>query len=96
MKENEIIRLIQAFIVLCKYEEKDFILCYKRLAQCVLPGGLINEGTSDPFGRNWLEMWQGGWKMEGAGLQHLLSLRAGRGGIANDFAKELYSSPSAE
>jgi hypothetical protein len=53
LKENESVRLIRAFNVLRQYEEKDFIPAYERLAQYVLPGGLMIEGTSDPFGRIW-------------------------------------------
>ena len=53
LKEGETVRLIRAFNVLRQYEEKDFIPAYERLAQYVLPGGLMIEGTSDPFGRIW-------------------------------------------
>ena len=53
LKEGETVRLIRAFNVLRQYEEKDFIPAYERLAQFVLPGGLMIEGTSDPFGRIW-------------------------------------------
>jgi hypothetical protein len=53
LKEGETVRLIRAFNVLRQYEEKDFIPAYERLAQYVLPSGLMIEGTSDPFGRIW-------------------------------------------
>ncbi len=53
LKEGETVRLIRAFNVLRQYEEKDFIPAYEQLAQYVLPGGLMIEGTSDPFGRIW-------------------------------------------
>ena len=53
MKENEHVHLIQAFNVLRQYEEKDFAPAYERLAQYVLPGGLMIEGTSNPFGSIW-------------------------------------------
>jgi len=53
LKEGETVRLIRAFNVLRQYEEKDFIPAYERLARYVLPGGLMIEGTSDPFGRIW-------------------------------------------
>jgi hypothetical protein len=36
-----------------QYEEKDFAPAYERLAEYVLPGGLMIEGTSDPFGSIW-------------------------------------------
>ncbi len=53
LKDGETVRLIRTFNVLRQYEEKDFIPAYERLAQYVLPGGLMIEGTSDPFGRIW-------------------------------------------
>ena len=53
LKEGEHVRLIRAFNVLRQYEEKDFASAYERLAQYVLPGGLMIEGTSNPFGSIW-------------------------------------------
>ncbi len=53
LKEGEHVRLIRAFNVLRQYEEKDFAPAYERLAQYVLPGGLMIEGTSNPFGSIW-------------------------------------------
>ena len=53
LKENEHVRLIRAFNVLRQYEERDFAPAYERLAQYVLPGGLMIEGTSNPFGSIW-------------------------------------------
>ncbi|MEP6895601.1 MAG: hypothetical protein ABI986_08345, partial [Chloroflexota bacterium] len=53
LKENEHVRLIRAFNVLRQYEEKDFAPAYERLAQYVLPNGLMIEGTSNPFGSIW-------------------------------------------
>ncbi len=50
---GETVRLIRAFNVLRQYEEKDFIPAYEKLAQYVLPGGLMIEGTSNPFGSIW-------------------------------------------
>ncbi len=69
LKENEIVRLIRAFNVLRQYEEKDFAPAYERLAQYVLPSGLMIEGTSNPFGSIWAanlarKMDDGSWKME--------------------------------
>ena len=66
---GESVRLIRAFNVLRQYEEKDFTPAYERLAQYVLPGGLIIEGTSTPFGQLWSanlarRMDYGEWKME--------------------------------
>jgi hypothetical protein len=54
LKEGEHVRLIRAFNVLRQYEEKDFAPAYERLAQYVLPGGLMIEGTSNPFGSVWV------------------------------------------
>lgn len=69
VKEGEHVHLIRAFNVLRQYEEKDFAPAYERLAQYVLPGGLMIEGTSNPFGSIWCanlarKMENGLWKME--------------------------------
>ena len=53
LQDGEHVRLLRAFNVLRQYEEKDFIPAYKTLAQHILPGGLIIEGTSNPFGSIW-------------------------------------------
>jgi hypothetical protein len=53
LREGEHVRLIRAFNVLRQYEEEDFVPAYERLAQYVLPGGLMIEGTSNPFGSIW-------------------------------------------
>jgi hypothetical protein len=53
LQEGESVRLIRAFNVLRQYDEKDFASAYERLAQYVLPGGLMIEGTSNPFGSVW-------------------------------------------
>jgi len=53
LKDSETVRLIRAFNVLRQYEEKDFIPAYEKLAQYVLPDGLMIEGTSNPFGSIW-------------------------------------------
>jgi len=54
LHEGEYIRLIRAFNVLRQYEEKDFAPAYERLAEYVLPEGLMIEGTSTPFGQMWV------------------------------------------
>ena len=69
LQAGESVRLMRAFNVLRQYEEKDFVPAYERLAQYVLPGGLMIEGTSNPFGSVWAanvaRMLAGGsWKME--------------------------------
>lgn len=51
---GESVRLIRAFNVLRQYEEKDFLPAYETLARYVLPGGLMIEGTSNPFGSLWV------------------------------------------
>lgn len=53
LQEGEHVRLIRAFNVLRQYEEKEFAPAYERLAQYVLPGGLMIEGTSTPYGQVW-------------------------------------------
>ncbi len=50
----ERVRLIRAFNVLRQYEEEAVTEAYKTLAPYVLSGGLMIEGTSDPFGRIWV------------------------------------------
>jgi hypothetical protein len=69
LKEGEHVRLIRAFNVLRQYEEEDFVPAYKRLARYVLPGGLMVEGTSNPFGSIWVANLartkdNGQWTME--------------------------------
>ena len=53
LKIGEHVRLIRAFNVLRQYEEKDFAPAYERLAEYVLPDGLMIEGTSTPYGSLW-------------------------------------------
>ena len=73
LKAGENVRLIRAFNVLRQYEEKDFNPAYERLAQYVLPDGLLIEGTSDPFGSVWVANVarkaesgkNNGWDLEG-------------------------------
>jgi hypothetical protein len=51
----ETIRLIRAFNVLRQYEtEAEVKEAHELMSSCLLPGGLIIEGTSDPFGRIWV------------------------------------------
>ena len=69
LKEGEHVRLIRAFNVLRQYEEKDFAPAYERFAQYVLPGGLMIEGTSTPYGQLWAanlarRLERGEWKAE--------------------------------
>lgn len=69
LQEGEHVRLIRAFNVLRQYEEKDFAPAYNRLAPYVLPGGLMIEGTSNPFGSIWVanvvrKKETGNWRFE--------------------------------
>ncbi len=52
--EPERVRLIRAFNVLRQYDECAVSEAYAMLAESVLPGGMMIEGTSDPFGRVWV------------------------------------------
>lgn len=80
LQQGEHVRLIRAFNVLRQYEEEAFAPAYERLAEYVLPGGLMVEGTSDPFGSIWcanlvrrvLESWSAPRedRQLAAGLQH--------------------------
>jgi SAM-dependent methyltransferase len=50
----ETVRAIRAFNVLRQYAEDEVAGAYAELARHVLPGGLLVEGTSDPYGRIWV------------------------------------------
>jgi hypothetical protein len=67
--EPETVRLIRAFNVLRQYEEAEVAPAYERLARYVLPGGLLVEGTSTPFGGVWVanvlrRQIDAGWRAE--------------------------------
>jgi len=69
LKDGEHVCLIRAFNVLRQYEEKDFVPAYERLAQYVLPGGLMIEGTSTPYGQLWAanvvrKIETGDWRLD--------------------------------
>lgn len=69
LKEGEHVRLIRAFNVLRQYEEKEFAPAYDRLALYTLPGGLMIEGTSTPYGQLWVanlarKRKTGDWRLE--------------------------------
>ncbi len=53
LQAGESVKLMRAFNVLRQYEEKEFAPAYEHLAEHVLPGGLMIEGTSNPFGSIW-------------------------------------------
>ncbi|RIK35231.1 MAG: methylase [Chloroflexi bacterium] len=50
----ETVRAVRAFNVLRQYAEAEVAPALARLAESVLPGGLLIEGTSDPLGRIWV------------------------------------------
>jgi hypothetical protein len=50
----EAVRLVRAFNVLRQYDEGAVVGAYERLFQTILPGGLLVEGTSNPFGSLWV------------------------------------------
>ena len=69
LQAGEHIRLLRAFNVLRQYEEADFAPAYAQLAPALLPGGLMIEGTSTPYGQLWAanlarKMDDGQWDME--------------------------------
>jgi hypothetical protein len=68
LQKGEKVGLIRAFNVLRQYDEAEFDTAYRRLMQYVLPGGLMIEGTSDPFGRIWVanvvRKLESGWNFE--------------------------------
>jgi len=49
----EAVRLVRAFNVLRQYEETEATQAIDQIMEQILPGGLLVEGTSDPFGRIW-------------------------------------------
>ena len=52
--EGETVRLMRAFNVLRQYDESEVAAAHAVMGQCMAPGGLIVEGTSDPYGRVWV------------------------------------------
>jgi hypothetical protein len=54
LKPSESVRVIRAFNVLRQYEEEAANQAHETLCEYLLPGGLLIEGTSDPFGRVWV------------------------------------------
>jgi hypothetical protein len=54
LKSGETIRIIRAFNVLRQYQEEEALPIHQLLVGQLLPGGLLIEGTSDPFGRVWV------------------------------------------
>lgn len=51
---RETARALRAFNVLRQYEEHEVAAAWDAMGQALLPGGLLIEGTSEPFGRLWV------------------------------------------
>jgi hypothetical protein len=54
LEPRERVRVIRAFNVLRQYDESEVADAHATLGTALLPGGLLIEGTSDPFGRLWV------------------------------------------
>jgi hypothetical protein len=54
LEPGESIRIIRAFNVLRQYPEEEALAAHQLLVEQLLPGGLLIEGTSDPYGRIWV------------------------------------------
>jgi hypothetical protein len=54
LADGESARIVRAFNVLRQYDEAHVIPAWQTLGRGLLPGGLLVEGTSDPFGRVWV------------------------------------------
>ena len=52
--QPERVRLIRAFNVLRQYQAHEVAQAWAALGDTLLPGGLLIEGTSEPFGRIWV------------------------------------------
>ncbi|HET59219.1 MAG TPA: class I SAM-dependent methyltransferase, partial [Chloroflexi bacterium] len=53
LREGECPTVIRAFNVLRQYNQSDVMPAWQTLAASMADGGLLIEGTSDPFGRIW-------------------------------------------
>ena len=53
LRERERSTIIRAFNVLRQYAEPDVVPAWQTLGSSMADGGLLIEGTSDPFGRIW-------------------------------------------
>jgi hypothetical protein len=53
LQDGERVRLIRAFNVLRQYDETSVGPAWDRLCEQLLPGGLLVDGTSSPYGRVW-------------------------------------------
>ncbi|NLX10810.1 MAG: class I SAM-dependent methyltransferase [Chloroflexi bacterium] len=53
LREDEAARAIRAFNVLRQYDADQVGSAWQSMGRGLRPGGLLIEGTSDPFGRSW-------------------------------------------
>lgn len=53
LQPGEQVRLIRAFNVLRQYDESEWAGPIEQLGQQLIPGGMLLEGTSNPFGSVW-------------------------------------------
>ena len=53
LQPGESARLIRAFNVLRQYEESEWAAPIEQLGQQMIPGGMLLEGTSNPYGSIW-------------------------------------------
>lgn len=53
LREGESARMIRAFNVLRQYEEAEWEAPVRQLGRQLIPGGMLLEGTSNPFGSVW-------------------------------------------
>lgn len=51
LEDGETVRLIRAMNVLRQYDESEVLNAWQTLGHALIDGGLLIEGTSDPFGR---------------------------------------------
>jgi hypothetical protein len=54
LETGETVRLMRAFNVLRQYDEAQVAAAHAEMGRRLMPGGLILEGTSDPYGRVWV------------------------------------------
>ena len=54
LEPGETVKIIRAFNVLRQYEEDEVVDAHRVLSSYLLPGGMLIEGTSDPYGRVWV------------------------------------------
>ena len=80
LQPGEHVRLIRTFNVLRQYEENAVTEAWRLMGQQLLPGGLLIEGTSDPFGQVWvanLVRKQDGGQLTQEGLLFSTNFRQG-------------------